>query len=385
MLDGTTKPCRVCGQDVPEGRVTRMNGQRMHKNTRHASGFSLVEVLISIFVLALGLLGVAAVFPAVVRQQRVATDSVQGISIQRSVEELIRGNALLSRSDRPVLQGGTIISEKGGWALIAADQNFSSEGEWSLSNLIESGSASDSGISVNIRNGDMFVGGTGAFGTIQIPVAERLIPRPSISGDVQPRFVWDFVARRVAAGERPLATGGTAAERRSRFDDDTLQLAVFVRRIDTGIRVPSNQTLGSMLTAANPVIVPVAEEDTGRPTFDGVGRGNQPRYSPIRLGGVRVVLDQTGRPQLNVITVQSPSVPTALRPYVEQLGQKLVDARGVVHEVVRLNRDVTPAQLTIDPPLAQGLALGDGAAPVDAEVFYTTQTPASVSIVTIRR
>jgi len=357
----------------------------MHKNTRHASGFSLVEVLISIFVLALGLLGVAAVFPAVVRQQRVATDSVQGISIQRSVEELIRGNALLSRSDRPVLQGGTIISEKGGWALIAADQNFSSEGEWSLSNLIESGSASDSGISVNIRNGDMFVGGTGAFGTIQIPVAERLIPRPSISGDVQPRFVWDFVARRVAAGERPLATGGTAAERRSRFDDDTLQLAVFVRRIDTGIRVPSNQTLGSMLTAANPVIVPVAEEDTGRPTFDGVGRGNQPRYSPIRLGGVRVVLDQTGRPQLNVITVQSPSVPTALRPYVEQLGQKLVDARGVVHEVVRLNRDVTPAQLTIDPPLAQGLALGDGAAPVDAEVFYTTQTPASVSIVTIRR
>jgi len=50
----------------------------------HASGFTLIEVLIGMLVLALALLGLAAFFPVVVREQRLAVDKVDGLAAQRS-------------------------------------------------------------------------------------------------------------------------------------------------------------------------------------------------------------------------------------------------------------------------------------------------------------
>jgi prepilin-type N-terminal cleavage/methylation domain-containing protein len=362
-----------------------MNMHQTHRTFRHASGFSLVEVLIAIFVLALGLLGVAAVFPAVVRQQRQATDTVQGISIQRSVEELLRGNSQLTQKNVvTVAANGNVTINPRGWAVIAGDANFSPRGEWVEANELTSGDPTDSGVTLNTRSGDMFVGIGTAPNVIELPLAERLIPRPSAANGIEPRFVWDFVARRVNAGERPLA-GGSNVSNFFRFDDDTLQLAVFVRRIDSGIRVTGNQTLGGVLSETNRRVVPVAEDADGRPTFDGVGRGTAPRYSPIRSGAVEVTMNtDTSRPNLNIVTIPTTAVPAAIRPYLEQLGQKFVDARGIVHEVIRVNRDVTPTQLTIDPPLEQGVAMEDGAVR-PATIFFTSQVPASVSVVTIRR
>ena len=364
-----------------------MNSHANPMTARRVSGFSLVEVLIAIFVLALGLLGVAAVFPAVVRQQRTATDAVQGISIQRSVEELLRGHALLSAAtvySRDT--AGNQTATPRGWAMLAGDPGFSLAGEWAQANEVANGTASESGITLDTRTGTMYVGADGllpGFAAIEIPLAERLIPRPSEAGSVQPRFVWDFIARRVAAGERPVGNAG-AATNFSRLDDDTIQLAVFVRRIDAGIRVPAGGTLGDVLTASNRRVVPVAEDSAGRPTFDGVGRGTEPRYSSIRTANVTVVT-RDGRPQLNVVTADQSAAFAPLRPYLEQLGQKFVDAKGVVHEVVRLNRDVTPVQLTIDPPFAAGLVVDDGGATLSPEIRFTSQVPASVSVVTIRR
>jgi prepilin-type N-terminal cleavage/methylation domain-containing protein len=364
-----------------------MNTHANRMTARRASGFSLVEVLIAIFVLALGLLGVAAVFPAVVRQQRTATDAVQGISIQRSVEELLRGHAILSAANiysRDVAGNQTVAPR--GWAMLAGDPGFSRAGGWAEANEVAGGTASESGITLDTRTGTMYVGADGllpGFAAIELPLAERLIPRPSESGSVQPRFVWDFIARRVAAGEKPVGNP-TATGNFTRLDDDTIQLAVFVRRIDAGIRVPGGRTLGDVLTAPNRQVVPVAEDTAGRPTFDGVGRGAEPRYSPIRTANVAAVV-VNGRPQLNVITTDQSAAFGALRPYLEQLGQKFVDAKGVVHEVVRLNRDVTPVQLTIDPPFAAGLVVDEGGATLDPEIRFTSQVPASVSVVTIRR
>src|SRR5690606_17226744 len=52
--------------------------------------FSLVEVLIAILVLGLGMLGLGAVFPAVISEQRRSFDSISGESVARQVEALLR-------------------------------------------------------------------------------------------------------------------------------------------------------------------------------------------------------------------------------------------------------------------------------------------------------
>jgi prepilin-type N-terminal cleavage/methylation domain-containing protein len=54
-----------------------------------ARAFSLIEVLVAVLVLSLGLLGLGAVFPMVVRQQRIATETNLGISARNGVEQML--------------------------------------------------------------------------------------------------------------------------------------------------------------------------------------------------------------------------------------------------------------------------------------------------------
>ncbi len=371
-------------------------------------GFSLVEVLIGIFVLALGLLGVAAVFPAIVRQQRNATDAVQGVSVQRSVEQVLRGHSELNQADVVTYDAnGNQTMNPLGWSLLVGDRSFSANGAWMNPNLLTGSEPSSAGVSVDVRKGDLFVGSTGAWGYVTIPLAERLFPRGFGNGfaggnggfsqlnasSAQPRFVWDFVARRVAAGER-VVSGDSALANQKRYDDDALQLAVFVRRIDSGIRIPANQTLWSLLTAATPTVVPVAEESTGRPSFDGVGGGTTPRYSTIRSMQLAPVPSTGTGVLLDTVTVAAMDATTTLavmRPFVEVVGQKFVDSMGLVHEITKVSygdnpvTPLNPPQLTIDPPLPQSLAVDSSNATTRPWVYFTPQVPASVSVITIRR
>lgn len=55
---------------------------------RHA--FSLIEILISILILSLGILGLGALFPAVIREQRNSTDAVVGAFIAQSAAQQLR-------------------------------------------------------------------------------------------------------------------------------------------------------------------------------------------------------------------------------------------------------------------------------------------------------
>lgn len=372
----------------------RDNGGYVRGSTRHGAaarpGFSLIEVLIAIFVLALGLLGVAAVFPAVVRQQRAATDTVQGISIQRSVEQLLLGHQRLNKQNNVDVTGA--ITDRRGWGSLAADPQFSANGAWTTANPVAGAAPAAAGVGLNMANGTMFVGrpdggpDASELSFIEIPVAERLIPQPYSAAGVEPRYVWDFVARRVPSGG--------ASNLRLQYlqeiglDDDTIQLAVFVRRIDAGIRIPAGYSYADVLTGRNGAVnenrrLPLTVDAQGKPRNDGRIE-TMGGYSPIVRRQYNLINTADGDVDPSLI-LDPAAANDELSQYFRQINQQFVDDLGVVHRVTEIVRDPASAvvALRIDPPLSADLTRNDWTG--DRYMLYTPQVPAAVSIVNIKR
>ncbi|MEM1329713.1 MAG: hypothetical protein AAGG07_04055 [Planctomycetota bacterium] len=214
------------------------------------AAFSLVEVLIAVLVLSLGLLGLGAVLPVVVREQRLANETSVGVQAADAAVDALRtldgGRVALSAPGAEVgfdwrsfavdyldEFGGTKPPsfneyETGDWYPLAINQgvnNANIQGESWASFL------SDEFQPVSLlRLRDPGPSATGA--TLEnamrarrsyIPLAQRLVPSPG-SAAGPPLFVWDL-ATRVLAGDPAAATGPL-----------TLQVAVFVQQIDAGIR-----------------------------------------------------------------------------------------------------------------------------------------------------
>ena len=64
-----------------------MNGTRPRSGRR---GFSLIELLLAIFILGIGIISIAAVFPAGIIQQRRAQDDVMGPVVAEEALAVIR-------------------------------------------------------------------------------------------------------------------------------------------------------------------------------------------------------------------------------------------------------------------------------------------------------
>lgn len=343
--------------------------------SRNARAFSLIEVLIGIVVLALGLVGLAAVFPVVVTQQRSVSDTIQGGSVDNSIQEyLVQHLRLNNDSDRN--GNGTIeATERSGWHRLTSVATWSQEQQWVLPTIGDI-SGTTVGLGLNAQTGAMAIGDQSAGG-VAIPVSERLIPRP-YSTDASPRYVWDMVARRVF---RPGQTAPTTK--------DIVQIAVFVRRIDASIRVAAGRTVSDAIM--NPVVngerrVPVASDEQGRPTYDGLGRGaNTPNYSTI--GTFPFTLrDEGSGVILNQIIPDDSGQPEVM-PLVNQIGQKFVSDDGGVHTVTDFVRNPNSnneiVALVIEPGVSRRVA--DRAGAGTAKMLFTPQIPAAVSTKFIRQ
>lgn len=436
--------------------------------------FSLIEVVISIVVLSLGLLGVLAAFPSVIVLQQRAQDDVLGSAALGAAEAAIRASIfesdqLVDTNDDDVyytprelvfldsgLSSNDAISldfrEMGylwEWEQLwpgrdGRDRTPSGPGEAGpihsgnpessnlLNGIITIGGGKDTVPQggVYIDPGNTFIrvenpttdaspvaGGPGVLNTVtpgndrdldryEIPVATRLFPQPG-SG-AEPRYVWDFVLRRVDAGFEE-DDSGDAVVSAGNIPFLPVQAVVFVRRIDAGIRLPrqiandSNFTLAEALTGVvfetgNPVPdgsrrLPVsARVQPGGlsrigvtwptiPTNDGSMPTRDVGYSPIL--GIEITVNRNNA-GLDVIDFRNPGTNRqALAPFRAEAGkplQILVDNNGGVRrvlEVLDTDNQGVPTRVRVEP------AFSPSESQVEQAVF-TPQVPVAVRVLEFR-
>lgn len=375
-----------------------LNGVRVR------GGFSLIEVLIGIVVLALGLVGLAAVFPTVVRQQQVASDQSLGVSVAKSAIATIEKHAELSRpladamlKDRDNLALTTQSLDNTinplnlvGWSVLTWDDEWSLDGSWQLPNEDDFATAAGQ-CTIDPDNGNCVIGRANGplvqrmvnnvatddprrirRGGVLIRTTDRLMPNAAT-----PRFVWDFVVRRTDLGAKHFPAGAVNQNNMKTYRDDGVQVAVFVRRIDPGIRVGGGSLFGVL---ANGTSVPVAASPTNVPTLDGMGgNGATPRYSKILPLYFVFGSDNSGI-RYDFLDLNGPD--PALLPYAAQVGQRFVDQLGVVHKVVEvLDSGATGVRrVRLDAPMRSDYSTAAPQPNSAMELIFVPQVPASVEV-----
>lgn len=348
-----------------------------------ARAFSLIEVLLAVFILALGLLGLGAMIPVVIREQREAADATLGLVAANNAEIYLKSRPDLNREFSWCNQPK--YDANGGWnAWYARANNGGWSDDYAWKELVLWASPQNPELPAVWKKGEF----NPRTGTIHIQaeanptstpsfitVRDRLWP-DAAGGNTDPRFVWDFIARRI------IPSAGTPKQ---------IQVAVFVRRVDPNIRVPVGKTLLQAITQQLPEAqwrvavgvtanVPVSKR---RPTLDGTGE-----YA--KIFAVNVKYSQSNRSRLELAN------PDAMTwDLFSRSGQRLVDNLGNIYTVVAVDKELANA-VQIDPPVPEWIADTDApqnypfdgpdyrtAAGTLRQVILTPQIPAAVTVFNI--
>lgn len=398
--------------------------------------FTLIEVLIGVLILALGVLGLGAIIPVIVREQRQAADVTLGAAAAgAAMGDLVAKPGFDPKSSEQTVWDALLDNAT------AANNRWSKDGQWGDWSIggtrtlhtryyTSPTTREDTNWSATFDedNGQMswtaavtpqtFNPATNAWvnSPIQnryyaLPVASRLWPGAATqtvdqtapdTDPYRPQFVWDIVARRVpvAAGEAPR-----------------LQVALFVRRIDLNIRLPRGLRAGgrtvtlldvltdwtNVITTDQERCVPVAMDSPtstssqartnscGVPTNRGTADGTRYYASPIYVAA-EYDITQPDRLYFPNLTGGTNSSDRRWQ-LISQVGQKIVDNLGNIYSV-RGPVDDTTATLYIDPAVpgwvpdrtAQDPAGLPGLNPAKInQVVFTPQVPAAVQVFNITR
>ena len=98
-----------------------MRTRRIDNTRLAAAGFALVEVLIAIFILAIGMISVATIFPVAIHQSRQATDDIVGQMVGEQALALLRtkGVTTVAITANEVRADGNLVTRNpGGFAAV---------------------------------------------------------------------------------------------------------------------------------------------------------------------------------------------------------------------------------------------------------------------------
>jgi prepilin-type N-terminal cleavage/methylation domain-containing protein len=378
-----------------------------HTTTTHTTtrGFSLIEVLMAVLILSLGLLGLGAIMPAVVKQQRVGADQTFGTLAARSVGATIKGNALLNTVNPTKATANITLRNYNrweGWARCLPRLGYTygipEDGSWMV--MTVDANPNGSGTARAIVGPTAGTGAGNVIGPVDdafINLQDRLVPSvASVNAGAgvtsEPQFVVDLAVRRMKGFEPNQFTGNVLQyERPGNF---TVQVALMARRVDQRIRPPAGVSIMQAITDVGGTQAnrrwPISEDSKGDPLGGGETSGpNTPRYSLPYT--VNVTFDPNTPDQLVVESVDNSALPTGGTVRTNQLafqqmiagGQMIVDNLGTIYNVQGSDDRANGGALAlrISPPVAGNVqATGFGSL---RQVLVCPQPPASINIITV--
>jgi type II secretory pathway pseudopilin PulG len=359
----------------------------MNRTHRLALAFSLIEVLLAVVVLALGLLGIAAVFPVVIRQQRDSRDQTLSVGMLQAAPAMLEAAAdgkgllspvqhwyddrALSSTTNPVFPPPANTTSFDPYANVQYDARWETQFNWWGSGFYQSRDSLSTFQRLAQRGELVIGGGTRAPDADDLPPVLTGIPfspdqrlifpqsarlMPAVGSGLDPEFIWDIVPRRTSRG--------------------SVEVAIFIRRIDGRILVEPNERLADVLREVDangrPRALAIAEDSTGRSLGNG-GVGNaSARYSAVREQVVSI---------LN-LTDGTVTVPSTAAIELRQIGQKLVDETGVVRTVIDVDLlSATSVRLRLEPAFGANFVVNNPAtSTTNLQVIFTPQIPVAVQV-----
>lgn len=320
-------------------------------------GFSLIEVLFAIFILAIGMLYLGTLVPLVIGMQRAASDTVMSLPAGDDCRAyLVSGRPDLNR----VWEDDAVPGVRMGWGALYLNTGWSSNSRW------------DTGGWYGPGDGSLTIGGPSAKNVV-VQQVDRLWPLGSNS----PRFVWDFAARRL-----PDSNAGALT-----LEPTEIEVLAIIRRIDQKIRVPAGMTLRDAIL--NNVVSAVAVDSVGQATLTGLGSANTPTYSPIvYVDATYNPTDDVNRPREYIRILPGPAQLGRQRRQLLEVGQMFADNLGNVYtirEVTNASGDPISssneiARVRVSPPVPANVTqTGTGVlTQTITQVAYTPQKPVSM-------
>ena len=338
-------------------------------------GFTLLEVLIGVLVLALALLGLAAMFPVVVRTQRIARDTVVGTGVLETAEATLRGHDFFATTLRIDVRsdGLRVYSD----TLLTAPDAIESKWQVSLDTGVTARRLYEDNGRMRLRQGSLKY----------FPVSERLNLMPGIGAGTDPTLVWDLaicLASETDVGRQPTGELLSPLSNDVALMSREIRVAIFVRRMDSQIRIRSGTTLLDGIVAGNVVPIGATSASFGDPTLDGTGAYSLPMYADVSSA-----LQSKANGPYDIFEMnfadngRLPAARALAKP-----GQVLIDNLGGVHTVSRNVRDAAGApiynRVLLEKPMLDTTAdrCNEGARPI--QLTFTEQVPVAARVVTFR-